>query len=65
MSLSATPSAPPAIISDTRFAAYAGPWPRKRHAHRCTRCGQGRSVACYKTGCTRSRVTQSCQYCRR
>lgn len=39
-------------------------FPRKRHSHRCTRCG-GRPVACYKQGCQKSPVVATCQWCRR
>ncbi len=43
---------------------YPGPFPRKRHAHRCLNCGQGRSTACYKAHCTLPRVVTSCPFCR-
>lgn len=42
---------------------YAGPFPRKRHGHRCLRCG-GNPVACYKKHCTIAPVTPTCRWCR-
>jgi hypothetical protein len=47
----------------SRRVQYEGPFPRKRHSHKCLNCG-GNSVACYKTRCTRSQRVDSCQWCR-
>jgi hypothetical protein len=55
--------ATPAPGANPKTAPYLGPFPRKRHAHRCQRCGQGRSVACYKQHCHKARVTATCMYC--
>lgn len=45
---------------------YTGPFPRKKHSHKCTNCvkrGQLNAVACYKTQCTKPKVTEFCSYC--
>ncbi|MEY2411048.1 MAG: hypothetical protein QOF48_3718 [Verrucomicrobiota bacterium] len=36
--------------------------PRKKHSHRCKRCGQG--VYCYKTHCTKPQRVTTCTGCR-
>lgn len=64
--LLATP--PPAprqipVATGKRSEAYTGPFPRKRHSHRCLRCG-GNAVACHKAQCTVAPVTGTCKYCR-
>lgn len=46
---------------------YAGPFPRKRHAHRCLNCrahGQTNAVACYKAQCTLAPTVETCRWCR-
>ncbi len=43
---------------------YAGPFPRARHAHRCRRCGSGRSFYCYRAQCAKGRNVDNCQFCR-
>ena len=45
-------------------AEFAGPFPRKRHSHRCPLCTS--SVACYKAQCRKpQRITrEQCPYCR-
>jgi hypothetical protein len=50
-----------------RTDVYAGPWPRKRHSHRCEGCarrGQLNAVACYKARCARPQLTAQCALCR-
>lgn len=49
-----------------RTDPYTGPFPRKRHSHKCIKCeerGQYASVACYKSQCTRPQTTQQCSWC--
>jgi hypothetical protein len=49
-----------------REQPYTGPFPRKRHSHRCAGCvrrGQLAAVACYKTQCASPQLTQSCAWC--
>lgn len=41
---------------------YKGPFPRKKHSHRCKNCGQG--VYCYKKGCTKPQRIEFCVYCK-
>jgi hypothetical protein len=46
---------------------YPGPFPRKRHSHRCTGCrawGQTNAVACYKSHCTRPQLVHRCPSCK-
>lgn len=45
-----------------RTDPYTGPFPRKRHSHRCLKCG-GNSVACYKAQCTKPQTIAQCKYC--
>lgn len=51
-----------------RTDEYTGPFPRKRHSHRCTGCakayGQYNAVACYKSQCTRPQLVEQCSHCR-
>lgn len=50
-----------------RTDPYAGPFPRKRHSHRCKTCetrGQINAVACYKSRCTRPQTAETCSWCR-
>lgn len=50
-----------------RTDPYTGPFPRKRHGHRCKGCekrGQLNPVACYRQHCTRPQTTESCPWCR-
>jgi hypothetical protein len=46
-------------------APYTGPFPRKRHWHRCETCRARGSngVNCYKTQCTKPRDTLACGWC--
>jgi hypothetical protein len=37
-------------------------FPRKKHSHRCVRCGG--AVYCYKADCTKPQRLDACQYCR-
>jgi len=46
-----------------RMQEYTGPFPRKRHSHRCLNCG-GNGVACYKSQCTLAPVVTRCRWCR-
>ena len=49
-----------------RTDPYDGPFPRKRHSHKCTGCekhGQHNAVACYKSKCTRPQKVSSCGWC--
>jgi hypothetical protein len=50
--------------ASTTDQLYEGPFPRKRHAHRCLRCGDKNATACYKTKCTKPRITRDCFWCR-
>ena len=43
---------------------YSGPFPRKRHSHRCMGCNDLNSVACYKSQCSKPQRVNQCQYCR-
>lgn len=50
-----------------RTEPYTGPFPRKRHSHRCKGCeqrGQLNAVACYKSRCTRPQLTETCAWCK-
>jgi hypothetical protein len=40
---------------------YTGPFPRKKHYHRCIACDDV-GVNCYKTKCTKPRDIPSCGY---
>lgn len=57
----------PAPAPAKRTEPYAGPFPRKRHSHRCSGCaakhGQLNPVGCYKKNCSRPQVVQSCGWC--
>ena len=59
----AQPKPPLPVATGSRSLPYAGPFPRKRHSHRCLNCG-GNPVACYKTQCTKAQTTSTCVYCR-
>lgn len=52
----------------SRRDPYTGPFPRKRHSHRCEGCaqkyGQYNAVACYKSQCTRPQLTSVCSWCK-
>lgn len=51
----------------TKTAPYSGPWPRKRHYHRCETCWRTRkqgAVYCYKGKCSRPLSVESCECCR-
>jgi hypothetical protein len=51
-----------------RTDPYTGPFPRKRHSHRCKGCeahGQYNAVAFYKQRCTCPQLTEACSWCRR
>lgn len=46
---------------------YAGPFPRKRHFHRCETCWATRkqgAVYCYKTKCSKPQSSEDCALCR-
>jgi hypothetical protein len=43
---------------------YTGPFPRKRHSHRCLFCNPPNSTWCYKSKCTQPQRTESCILCR-
>jgi len=58
----ASPARPPA--ARPAVTIYPGPFPRARHAHRCARCGRGRSVYCYKKQCDKPRDISTCSFCR-
>jgi hypothetical protein len=51
---------------DARTLPYTGPFPRKRHYHRCPKCrvnGSG-GVACYMAKCTRPvLMSVACGFC--
>lgn len=36
-------------------------FPRKKHSHRCLKCGEG--VYCYKQDCTKPQRVDCCQWC--
>lgn len=49
-----------------RTDPYTGPFPRKRHSHRCRGCearGQYNAVACYKSQCAKPQLVVSCSWC--
>ena len=53
-----------------RTDPYSGPFPRKRHSHRCLGCAErpyasDRAVACYKSHCTMPQLVFECSYCRK
>jgi hypothetical protein len=53
--------------TDTRRMPYTGPWPRKRHYHRCPKCREhgGGGVNCYKSRCTLPVLLSGpCSWCR-
>jgi hypothetical protein len=55
------------LTEGKRTDPYDGPFPRKRHSHKCKSCvarGQYNSVACYKSHCTRPQLTDTCSWCR-
>lgn len=59
--------AAPAKKHDTRRDAYTGPFPRKRHYHRCPKCKEKGSngVNCYKQRCTVPVLMDGpCSWCR-
>lgn len=60
-------SAPARTAPAKRTDEYTGPFPRKRHSHRCLGCsvkhGQRNAVGCYKQHCTRPQTTQNCGWC--
>jgi hypothetical protein len=37
-------------------------FPRKKHSHRCQKCGQG--TYCYKKHCTKPQRIEQCMWCR-
>lgn len=50
-----------------RTETYPGPWPRKRHSHRCMHCWNDRmqpAVYCYKRKCAQPQQTDRCECCR-
>ena len=55
------------MTTPSKTAPYNGPFPRKRHSHRCQTCkgrqGQ-RAVACYKQKCTKPQSVEDCIFCR-
>jgi hypothetical protein len=63
----ALPRVPAPKKHDTRRDNYIGPFPRKRHYHRCPECkkhGSG-GVNCYKQRCTVPVLMSSpCSWCR-
>jgi hypothetical protein len=49
------------------MSEYHGPFPRGRHSHKCCescRLRGFRSVACYKTRCTKAQAPDICGVCR-
>lgn len=42
---------------------YNGPFPRCKHTHRCTNCGDGSN--CYKAKCNKPQRVPRCQWCPR
>jgi len=49
-----------------RTEPYTGPFPRKRHSHKCLKCierGQVNAVACYRSHCTKPQTTDHCAWC--
>lgn len=53
------------MIRFTEISQYAGPFPRKRHYHRCPKCIDrgGNGVNCYKSKCTLPRDLKCCSWC--
>lgn len=53
--------------TDARRLPYTGPWPRKKHYHRCPECkkhGSG-GVNCYKSKCSAPvLLDRPCSWCR-
>jgi hypothetical protein len=51
-----------------RTDPYSGPFPRKRHSHRCKGCEakfyQLNPVACYKQHCTKPQLLRTCSWCK-
>jgi hypothetical protein len=50
-----------------RTDSYTGPFPRKRHSHRCKGCEsfhQYNAVGCYKAHCSKPQLTETCSWCR-
>lgn len=63
---SESPATPPKK-HDARRDAYTGPFPRKRHYHRCPKCKEKGSngVNCYKSRCTSPvLLDHPCSWCR-
>ena len=62
------PAVAPAIPrTDARRLPYNGPWPRKRHYHRCPKCKDhgGNGVNCYKSRCSAPVLLSGpCSWCR-
>jgi hypothetical protein len=61
----ALPKAPTAARA-ARHLPYTGPFPRKRHYHRCETCfarGRSNGVNCYKKNCTRAVLHDGCWSC--
>jgi hypothetical protein len=64
------PAGPPAMYppaaAPKRMQPYSGPFPRKRHSHRCLKCEKSghNSVACYKAGCRLAQTIEVCSWCR-
>jgi len=50
-----------------RTEPYSGPFPRKKHSHRCKGCEQKfyqlNAVACYKSHCTKPQLVETCSWC--
>jgi hypothetical protein len=62
------PAVAPAIPkTDARRLTYNGPWPRKRHYHRCPKCiaSGSNGVNCYKQRCSAPVLMSTpCRFCR-
>lgn len=59
--------APSIPKTDARRLPYSGPFPRKRHYHRCPKCVErgGAGVNCYKQRCTKPVfLSTPCGWCR-
>jgi hypothetical protein len=59
--------APAIKRTDARRLEYTGPFPRKRHYHRCPECKNhgGNGVNCYKSRCTLPVLLSGrCSWCR-
>ena len=41
---------------------YAGPFPRKKHSHRCDQCGN--ATYCYVGQCKQPQKLEICRWCR-